>query len=51
MSLYDVQVSGGYASRDTVIIDPSGRIAEIYRKVKPAGHAKEVLDYIKEHSA
>ena len=50
MSLYDVQVSGGYASRDTVIIDPSGRIAEIYRKVKPAGHAKEVLDYIKENS-
>ncbi len=46
MSLFDVKVSGGYASRDTIVIDPSGKIAKIYRKVNPAGHAKVVLDFI-----
>jgi len=50
MSLYDVKVSGGYASRDTIIIDPSGNVAKIYRKVNPAGHAKEVLSFIEENS-
>jgi peroxiredoxin Q/BCP len=50
MSLYDVTVSGGFASRDTVIIDPSGKVAKIYRKVDPAGHPKEVLNFIKTSS-
>jgi peroxiredoxin Q/BCP len=47
MSLYGVEVSGEYASRDTVVIDPSGKVAKVYRKVKPAGHAGEVLSFIK----
>lgn len=46
MSQYDVKVSSGYASRDSIIIDPSGKVANIYRKINPAGHAKEVLDFI-----
>jgi peroxiredoxin Q/BCP len=50
MSLYDVKVSGGFASRDTIIIDPLGKIAKVYRKVNPIGHAKEVLDFIKDNS-
>jgi peroxiredoxin Q/BCP len=50
MSLFDVKVSNGYASRDTVIIDPFGSIAKIYRSVNPSGHAKEVLDFIKNSS-
>lgn len=50
MSLYDVSVSGGFASRDTIVIDPSGNVSKIYRKVNPAGHAKEVLDFIKGNS-
>lgn len=29
--------------RTTFIIDPGGRVAGIFRKVKPAGHADEVL--------
>ena len=29
--------------RTTFLIDPEGRIARIYRKVKAAGHAGEVL--------
>ena len=50
MSLYEVVVAGGFASRDTIIIDPSGNIAEVYRSVRPAGHAKEVLDFIEHNS-
>ena len=49
MSLYEVNVSDGYASRDTIIIDPSGDIAKIFRKINPAGHAKDVLDFIEDN--
>ena len=30
--------------RTTFIIDPAGRIAHVFEKVKPKGHAAEVLD-------
>lgn len=33
-----------FARRHSFIIDPQGRLAKIYREVKPAGHAQEVLD-------
>jgi len=33
----------GVANRVTFIIDPAGKIAKIYPKVDPNGHAKEVL--------
>ncbi len=29
--------------RTTFVIDPQGKIAKIYAKVKPKGHAQEVL--------
>ncbi|KPK49944.1 MAG: hypothetical protein AMS22_12915 [Thiotrichales bacterium SG8_50] len=32
-----------YARRHTFIIDPDGRIASIYRKVKPAAHSDDVI--------
>jgi peroxiredoxin Q/BCP len=32
--------------RTTFIIDPHGRIAKIFRKVKPAGHAEQVKEAI-----
>lgn len=32
-----------YAKRVTFLIDPQGRIARVYRKVKPAAHADELL--------
>jgi len=32
--------------RTTFIIDPSGRIARVFERVKPRGHAAEVLDAI-----
>jgi peroxiredoxin Q/BCP len=50
MSLFDVEVSYGFASRDTIVIDPSGNIAKVYRGVRPSGHPKDVLDFIKEVS-
>ncbi|HEY7535018.1 MAG TPA: peroxiredoxin [Thermodesulfobacteriota bacterium] len=50
MSLYDVKVSNGFASRDTIVINPSGYLVKIYRNVKPAGHAREVLEFINQNS-
>lgn len=38
-------------TRSTFIIDPKGKIAKIYRKVKPEPHAQEVLADIAELSA
>jgi thioredoxin-dependent peroxiredoxin len=35
-------------ARSTFIIDPSGRIARVFEKVDPAGHAKEVAEALKE---
>jgi len=35
-------------SRSTFIIDPEGKLAKIYRKVKPEPHAQEVLQDIAE---
>ena len=32
--------------RTTYLIDPQGRIAEVFQKVKPKGHAKQVLDAV-----
>lgn len=37
-------------SRSTFIIDPDGKLAKIYRKVKPEPHAEEVLKDIAELS-
>lgn len=37
-----------YAKRHTFIIDPEGRIAKIYRSVKPATHSDDVLLALKE---
>lgn len=50
MSLFGVEVSDGYASRDTVVIDPSGNIAKVYRTVRPSGHPRDVLNFIKSAS-
>jgi len=36
-----------FARRHTFIIDPQGKIARIYRKVRPETHSKEVIDDLK----
>ena len=32
-----------YSARNTFIVDPKGKIAKVFMKVKPAGHSEEVL--------
>jgi peroxiredoxin Q/BCP len=32
-----------YSARNTFIIDPQGKIAKVFEKVKPGGHSEEVL--------
>ena len=32
-----------YSARNTFVIDPQGKIAQVFMKVKPAGHSAEVL--------
>ena len=34
--------------KTTVLINPSGKIAKIYERVKPAQHAAEVLEDIRQ---
>lgn len=36
-----------YASRQTFIIDPQGRIAKIYSKVRASQHSRQVVDDLK----
>lgn len=38
-------------TRSTFIIDPDGKLAKIYRKVKPEPHAQQVLDDLAELKA
>ena len=35
--------------RTSFLIDPQGRIAKIFPKVKPEGHAEQVLEALKQH--
>ena len=32
-----------YSARNTFIIDPKGKIAQVFMKVKPTPHSEEVL--------
>jgi peroxiredoxin Q/BCP len=38
---------GGFANRVTYIVDKEGKIAKVYDKVTPKGHAEEVLKDVK----
>jgi peroxiredoxin Q/BCP len=44
-NMYGKKVMG--VARTTFIIGPDGKIKHIFHKVKPEGHAEEVLTYIK----
>ena len=44
-SMYGKKYMG--IARMTFIIGPTGKIQHIYEKVKPDGHAEEVLEYLK----
>ena len=43
---YDVPLIFGLCSRNTVIINPEGKVEKIYRGVDPSADAKNVLNYI-----
>ena len=45
-NMYGKKVMG--VARTTFIIGPDGKIKHIFQKVKPEGHAEEVLDWLKE---
>jgi thioredoxin-dependent peroxiredoxin len=45
-NMYGKKVWG--VARTTFIIGPDGKIQHIFEKVKPEGHAEEVLAYLKE---
>ena len=45
-NMYGKKVKG--IARTTFIIDPDGKIEHIFEKVKPDGHAEQVLDYLQE---
>ena len=44
-NMYGKKVMG--ISRTTFVIGPDGKITHIFDKVKPDGHAEEVLAYLK----
>jgi len=35
-------------ARTTFVIDRSGKVARVFERVKPAGHEREVLDFLRE---
>ena len=47
-NMYGKKVWG--IARTTFVIGPDGKIQHIFEKVKPDGHAEEVLAYLKESS-
>ena len=44
-NMYGKKVMG--VARTTFIIGPDGKVAHIFEKVKPEGHADQVLEYLK----
>ena len=45
-NVYGKKVKG--IARTTFVIGPDGKIEHIFEKVKPDGHADQVLEYLKE---
>ena len=45
-NMYGKKVMG--VARTTFVIGPDGKIKHIFSKVKPEGHAEEVLEWLKE---
>jgi len=41
---YGSLAASGMASRNTFLIDPTGKVVKVWTRVSPAGHSKEVLE-------
>lgn len=37
--------------RSTFVIDPAGRVAKVWKRVKPDAHGEEVLNWLTEHAS
>lgn len=46
--LFGVKVRFGFCSRDTMLINPDGAVAQIYRGVSPDGSPGEILTYLEQ---
>jgi peroxiredoxin Q/BCP len=40
---FEVPVNGTFAARQTILIGKDGKVAHVWRKVSPSGHAEEIL--------
>lgn len=45
---FKVNIQNGMCSRDSVLVNPQGKIEKIYRGVDPKGNPNEILKYIRE---
>lgn len=43
---FGIRVMAGLCARDSVLINPEGRVEKIYRGVSPSGSPAEILNYI-----
>lgn len=43
---FGIRVMAGLCARDSVLINPEGRVEKIYRGVSPSGSPVEILNYI-----
>ncbi len=43
---FGIRIVAGMCARDSVLINPTGKVEKIYRGVDPAGNPVEILDYI-----
>ncbi len=49
MKLFGIKSFFGFCSRDTILINPGGRVEKIYRGVSPEGNPVDILSYIRAH--
>ena len=47
---FGVRVILGFCHRDTVLINPEGKVEKIYREVDPEGNPKAILEFLKSKS-
>lgn len=45
---FGVKILFGMCSRDTIIIDPDGKVDKVYKGVSPKANPLQVLDYLKQ---
>jgi thioredoxin-dependent peroxiredoxin len=49
MALFGIKSFLGFCSRDTVLVNPEGKVEKIYRGVSPEGSPVDILAYIRAH--